>query len=204
VRAPFRIVGTGGQTILSVTESGTAAGKLEMKSTNGKSFTAGMTPEGIPFARWDATNGSVAIGAPPGKFFGVRVIPAGSDVSSVSLLTSNNIASVMVGRSGVPRLAMVDSDANLSIGILNSAGQYLSRLTSKPSGGGLEVANGTGQMVAILDSNPANNEGRASFYNASGTPLAKIGAAGDHGDVLLGGPNKTVAVWEMALTGMLR
>ena len=55
-----------------------------------------------------------------------------------------------------------------------------------------------------MDANPANNEGRAVFTNAGGQPLAKIGAAGEHGDVLLGGPNKAVAVWEMALTGMLR
>ena len=83
--------------------------------------------------------------------------------------------------------------------------KYLSNLTTHGnSGGDLELANASGQIVAFMDSNPNNNEGRAVFTSAGGEPLAKIGAAGPHGDVLLSGPNKTVPVWEMALTGMMR
>ena len=49
LRAPFRVVGTGGRTILSVTESAPGAGKLEMPGPGGKSFTAGVSAQGGAF-----------------------------------------------------------------------------------------------------------------------------------------------------------
>jgi hypothetical protein len=206
VRAPFRIVGARGQTLLSVTEGAPGSGKLEMKGAGGKSLTVGITDQGNAFGRWDAATGSAYIGAPPGKDFGVRLYAAGGNTTAVAMSESDHSAVVAVGLHGVEKLVMRTDNTVGRIGVLDNSGQkYLSNLTTHGSGGGdLEIANASGQVVAFMDANPADTEGRAVFTNAGGEPLAKIGAAGPHGDVLLGGPNKTVAVWEMALTGMMR
>ena len=206
VRAPFRIVGARGQTLLSVTEGAPGSGKLEMKGPGGKSFTVGITDQGDAFGRWDAATGSAYIGAPPGKDFGVRLYAAGGNTATVAMSESGQSAIVALGLHGTPKLVMRTDNASAIIGVLDDSGKkYLSNLTTHGnSGGDLELANASGQIVAFMDSNPNNNEGRAVFTSAGGEPLAKIGAAGPHGDVLLSGPNKTVAVWEMALTGMMR
>jgi hypothetical protein len=206
VRAPFRIVGARGQTLLSVTEGASGSGTLEMKGAGGKSFTVGITDQGDAFGRWNAATGSAFIGAPPGKDFGVRLYAAGGTTATVAMSENTQSAIVAVGLHGVPKLVMRADGTGGRIGVLDDAGQkYLSNLTTHGStGGDLELANASGQIVAFVDANPANNEGRAVFTSAGGEPLAKIGAAGPHGEVLLNGPNKTVAVWEMALTGMMR
>src|ERR1700722_1586044 len=72
VRAPFRIVGAKGQTLLSGAEGTPGSGKLEMKCAGGKSFTVGITDQGDAFGRWDAATGSAYIGAPPSKDLVVR------------------------------------------------------------------------------------------------------------------------------------
>jgi hypothetical protein len=206
VRAPFRIVGARGQTLLSVTEGAPGSGKLEMKGAGGKSFTVGITDQGDAFGRWDAATGSAYIGAPPSKDFGVRLYAAGGNTTTVAMSESAHSAIVALGLHGTAKVAMrADSTAG-RVGVLDDSGQkYLSDLTTHGnSGGDLELGSASGQIVAFMDANPNNNEGRAVFANAGGEPLAKIGAAGPHGDVLLGGPNKSVAVWEMALTGMMR
>jgi hypothetical protein len=206
VRAPFRIVGARGQTLLSVTEGAPGSGKLEMKGAGGKSFTVGITDQGDAFGRWDAATGSAYIGAPPGKDFGVRLYAAGGNTATVAMSESGQSAIVAIGLHGTAKVVMrADSTAG-RIGVLDDSGQkYLSNLTTHGnSGGDLELANASGQIVAFMDANPNNNEGRAAFANAGGEPLVRIGAAGPHGDVLLSGPNKTVPVWEMALTGMMR
>jgi hypothetical protein len=206
VRAPFRIVGARGQTLLSVTEGAPGSGKLEMKGPGGKSFTVGITDQGNAFGRWDAATGSAYIGAPSGKDFGVRLYAAGGNTTTVAMSESGQSAIVALGLHGTAKVVMrADSTAG-RVGVLDDSGQkYLSNLTTHGnSGGDLELANASGQIVAFMDANPNNNAGRAVFANAGGEPLAKIGAAGPHGDVLLGGPNKSVAVWEMALTGMMR
>jgi hypothetical protein len=207
VRAPFRIVGASGQTLLSVTEGAPGSGKLEMKSAGGKSFTAGITDQGDAFGSWNAATGKAYIGAPPGKDFGVRLYAAGGNTTKVAMSENNQSAIVAVGLNGTAKLVMRADSTGGRIGVLDDSGQkYLSNLTTHGSNGGgnLELANASGQVVAFMDANPNNSEGRAVFTNAGGEPLAKIGAAGPHGDVLLGGPNKSVAVWEMALTGMMR
>jgi hypothetical protein len=206
VRAPFRIVGARGQTLLSVTEGAPGSGKLEMKGAGGKSFTVGIRDQGDAFGRWDAAAGSAYIGAPPGKDFGVRLYAAGSNTTTVAMSESGQSAIIALGLHGTPKLLMRSDSTSARIGVLDDSGQkYLSNLTTHGSSGGdLEIANASGQVVAFMDANPNNNEGRAVFTNAGGEPLAKIGAAGPHGDVLLGGPNKSVAVWEMALTGMMK
>ncbi len=206
VRAPFRIVGARGQTLLSVTEGAPGSGKLEMKGVGGKSFTVGITDQGDAFGRWDAATGSAYIGAPPSKDFGVRLYAAGGNTATVAMSENTQSAIVAVGLHGTAKLVMRADSTGGRIGVLDDAGQkYLSNLTTHGTGGGdLELANASGQVVAFMDANPANSEGRAVFTNAGGEPLAKIGAAGPHGEVLLNGPNKTVAVWEMALTGMMR
>jgi hypothetical protein len=119
---------------------------------------------------------------------------------------SGQSAIVALGLRGTPKVLMRADNTAAIIGVLDDSGKkYLSNLTTHGnSGGDLELANASGQIVAFMDSNPNNNEGRAVFASAGGEPLAKIGAAGPHGDVLLSGPNKAVAVWEMALTGMMR
>jgi hypothetical protein len=206
VQAPFRIVGSGGQTLLSVTEAAPGSGTLEMKGAGGKAFTVGITAQGNAFARWDAATGTAYIGAPTGKDFGVRLYTAGGKSTAVALSETEHSAVVAVGLHGTEKLVMKTDNTVGRIGVLDDSGnKYLSDLTARASGGGdLEIANSSGQLVASMDANPANNEGRAVFTNAGGEPLAKIGAAGPHGEVLLAGPNKTVAVWEMALTGMMR
>lgn len=206
VRAPFRIVGAGGQTLLSVTEVAPGSGKLEMKGAGGKSFTAGITDKGDAFGRWDAATGSAFIGAVPGKYFGVRLYEPGTNTPTVAISENPQGGFVAVGRPGVEKLVMKADNTTARIGVLDDSGQkYLSNLTTHAGGGGdLEIANAAGQVVAFMDANPNNSEGRAVFTNAGGEPLAKIGVAGPHGEVLLSGTNKTVAVWEMALTGMMR
>jgi hypothetical protein len=206
VRAPFRIVGARGQTLLSVTEGAPGSGKLEMKGAGGKSFTVGITDQGDAFGRWDAATGSAYIGAPPSKDFGVRLYAAGGNTAMVGMSENTQSAIVAVGLHGTPKLVMRADSTGGRIGVLDDSGQkYLSNLTTHAnSGGDLELANASGQIVALMDANPSNNEGRAVFASAGGEPLAKIGAAGAHGEVMLNGPNKTVAVWEMALTGMMR
>jgi hypothetical protein len=206
VRAPFRIVGARGQTLLNVTEGAPGSGKLEMKGAGGKSFTVGITDQGDAFGRWDAATGSAYIGAPPSKDFGVRLYAAGGNTATVAMSENTQSAIVAVGLHGTPKLVMRADITGGRIGVLDDAGQkYLSNLTTHGnSGGDLELANASGQIVAFMDANPSNNQGRAVFANAGGEPLAKIGAAGPHGEVLLSGPNKAVAVWEMALTGMMR
>ena len=146
------------------------------------------------------------IGVPPGKTdFGIRLLAAGTNTSTAAMSENSQGALVAVGRAGVPKVEMVVSNGGTEIGILDDAGKlYTSALRDHGSrGGDLEIANGSGEVVATIDANPKNNEGRAVFTDSGGRPLAKIGAAGDHGDVLLGGPNKVVAVWEMGLTGMM-
>jgi hypothetical protein len=206
VRAPFQIVGAGGQTLLSVTEGAPGSGKLEMKGGSGKSFTVGITDKGDAFGRWDAATGSAYIGAPPGKDFGVRLYAAGGNTATVAMSESGQSAIIALGLHGIPKLLMRSDSTSARIGVLDDSGtKYLSNLTTHGSGGGdLELANASGQVVAFMDANPNNSEGRAVFTNAGGEPLAKIGASGPHGDVLLFGPNKSVPVWEMALTGMMR
>jgi hypothetical protein len=207
VKAPFRIVGAEGQTLLTVTEGAPGSGKLVMKGVNGKAFTVGIADQGDPYARLDASNGSAYIGSPAGKTFGVRLFARGTDTTVASMAEDGDHATIALGLHGTAKVAMtVGSDAS-SIGVLDDSGKrYLSNLTTHGvnGGGDLELANPSGQVVAFMDANPTNNEGRAAFTSAGGEPLAKIGGAGEHGDVLLGGSNKTVAVWEMALTGMLR
>jgi hypothetical protein len=206
VKAPFRIVGAGGQTLLSVTESAPGSGKLEMKGASGKAFTVGITDQGDAFGRWDASNGSAYIGSPAGKYFGVRLYAAGGTKTMVAMSESDHAAAVAIGLNGTTKVEMNVDSTGARVGVLDDAGQkYLSNLTAHGgSGGDLEIANGSGQIVAFMDANPTNSEGRAVFTNAGGQPLAKIGAAGPHGDVLLFGPDKSVPVWEMALTGMMR
>jgi hypothetical protein len=206
VKAPFRIVGAGGQTLLSVTEGAPGSGKLEMKGASGKAFTVGITDQGDAFGRWDASNGSAYVGSPSGKYFGVRLYAAGGNKTMVAMSESDHGATVAVGLNGASKVEMNVDNTGARVGVLDDSGQkYLSNLTTHGSNGGdLEIANGSGQIVALMDANPANSEGRAVFTNAGGEPLAKIGAAGPHGDVLLFGPDKSVPVWEMALTGMMR
>jgi hypothetical protein len=207
VKAPFRIVGADAQTLLTVTEGAPGSGKLVMKGVNGKAFTVGIAEHGDPYVRLDASDGSAYIGSPTGKNFGVRLFEPGTE-NTVGAMTETvgGGALVAVGIHGTSKVEMRVDNKGARVGILDNSGQkYVSNLTTHGNGGGdLELANPSGQVVAFMDANPVNNEGRAVFTSAGGEPLAKIGAAGDHGDVLLGGSNKSVAVWEMALTGMLR
>src|SRR5580698_943028 len=163
VRAPFRIVGARGQTLLSVTEGASGSGTLEMKGAGGKSFTVGITDQGDAFGRWNAATGSAFIGAPPGKDFGVRLYAAGGTTATVAMSENTQSAIVAVGLHGVPKLVMRADGTGGRIGVLDDAGQkYLSNLTTHGStGGDLELANASGQIVAFVDANPANNEGRA-------------------------------------------
>jgi hypothetical protein len=206
VKAPFRIVGAEGQTLLTVTESAPGSGKLVMKGVNGKAFTVGIAEHGDPYARLDASDGSAYIGSPAGKNFGVRLFAPGTENTVAAMTGTMGEALIALGLHGTAKVVMSVDSKGARVGILDNAGQkYVSNLTTHGNGGGdLELANPSGQVVAYMDANPTNNEGRAGFTSAGGEPLAKIGAAGEHGDVLLSGSNKTVAVWEMALTGMLR
>jgi hypothetical protein len=206
VRAPFRVVGAGGQTIFSVTEVSAGSGKLEMKGPGGKSFSAGLTDKGDAFGSWNGATGSAYIGAPPTKDFGVRISTAGGSNTVAAMTESSTSAFIGIGLHGVPKVAMEIDSKGSKLGVLNdTADKYLSNLTTHGSSGGdLELANSSGQIVAFMDANPNNNEGRAVFANAGGEALARIGAAGPHGDVVLSNPNKAIGVWEMALTGMLK
>ena len=81
--------------------------------------------------------------------------------------------------------------------------KFISSLTSYEAGGGaLQIANSSGQIVSLVDANPTNNQGRAVFTDAGGQPMAKIGAADSHGDVLLGGNGKGLDLWTHMLTGL--
>lgn len=95
----------------------------------------------------------------------------------------------------------VRPDGSGGVGVAGKNG-FIAQMTDNKSGGGeLQLSNSSGQIVSVIGANPANNEGHAVFTDAGGAPLVKIGAAGTHGDVLLGGPDKALAVWEMTLTG---
>ena len=175
VKAPFRIVGAAGQTLLSVTEGAPGSGKLEMKGASGKAFTVGITDQGDAYGRWDASNGSAYIGSPPGKYFGVRLYAAGGTKTMAAMSESDHAATIAVGLNGTTKVEMNVDNTGARVGVLDDSGQkYLSNLTTHGgSGGDLEVANGSGQIVAIIDSNPTNSEGRAVFTNAGGAAAGK-------------------------------
>ena len=145
---------------------------------------------GDPDVRLDASDGSAYIGSPTGKNSGVRLFEPGTE-NTVGAITETvgGGAVVAVGIHGISKVETRVDNKGARVGILDNSGQkYVSNLTTHGNGGGdLELANPSGQVVAFMDANPVNNEGCAVFTSAGGEPLAKIGAAGDHGDVLLGG-----------------
>jgi hypothetical protein len=79
---------------------------------------------------------------------------------------------IAVGLHGTPKLVMRPDSTGSRIGVLDDSGQkYLSNLTTHGnSGGDLELANASGQIVAFMDANPSDKEGRAVFANLSSRP----------------------------------
>jgi hypothetical protein len=181
--------------------------KLQMNGPGGgKSVVAGISDEDSdPFVRVNSAGGSGLIGAPSGNAFGFRIYGADGKTANAGMIEdAQGNSSITIARQGIPRVSMAVGTSSGIIGVLDKAGgKYASSLTSYDGdGGALKIANSSGQIVAMVDANPTNNQGRAVFTDTGGNPLAKIGAAGAHGDVLLGGPDKAIAVWEFMLTGM--
>ena len=188
---------------LSATENGA---KLQLNVPGGgKTFSAGISDsDGDAFARWNTANGAVLVGTPTGKDLGIRLYLADGKTPTVGITeNAQGDAQVAVAQGGVSRIAMQVHGKSAKLGVFDGSGKNFSALltTHEEGGGNLELANGSGQIVALMDANPTNSQGRAVFTDSGGTPLAKIGAAGSHGEVLLSGPNKALAVWEMMLTG---
>jgi hypothetical protein len=154
----------------------------------------------------DGSTGTAIIGAPSSKSFGLRLYPSGGTASPNAGIIEDgkDSVSIGVGQNG-KWLASIEKKAGTGIiGVLDGAGQkYLSAITNYEGGGGaLQISNSSGQIVSLVDANPTNNQGRAVFTDAGGEPMVKIGAAGSHGDVLLGGNGKGLDLWTHMLTGL--
>jgi hypothetical protein len=180
--APFKVLGKDGKPVLTVTEED-GGGALRL-------FGAGGT--------------SALIGSPHGQF-GIRLYPANaSRPAAAMIIDPQGIPTIGVASNGKWRATMQIVSDQGHIGVKGSQSDaYLAALTSYPGGGGaLQIALPSAQVVSLVDANPANNEGRAVFTNTGGQPLAKIGAAGSHGDVLIGGNGKAFELWGRMVAGL--
>lgn len=185
---------SGGHGLLEV-NSGSGSGRVEM----GVLATGG-------YVTVSSTGGERAfMGAPKGKEFGFRLYPGSADTAVAGMIEdSQGNATIGISKNDIWRVDMAVGGASGIVGVLDNSGKkYLSALTNYPGGGGsLQVANPSGQIVSLVDANPTNNEGRAVFTDNGGVPLAKIGAAGPHGDVQLFGQGKGVDLWIKGLIGL--
>lgn len=180
VMAPFHVVDEKGGLIFSV-----------------DSFEDGVVVRGKnnSFARMGPNNnGSM----------GFRLYAPGSALASAGMDLQTNFAGDMfVGAPGKAVAAMTVTGGVGDLAILDASGKRLSDLSMYPGGGGvLRLANPSGQNVSVIDANPANGEGRAIFADTGGSPLTKIGVAGNHGDVQIFGPGKGFDLWSHMITGL--
>jgi hypothetical protein len=90
-----------------------------------------------------------------------------------------------------PGFALAKADGSLSTGISTSG-----------ENAEMDFYNSSGKVAAVIGANPENGEGHAIFKDAGGTTLARIGAAGTHGDVILEGDGNRIPVWEFTLVGV--
>lgn len=195
---------TGTKEVGSFSSNSEGAKLLINSPGGGASFSAGISlNDSDAYARVNSKSGySTLIGAPGGKGMGVRLYDIDGKTATAGMLEDSNGPLVGVLSKGKQIASLAVLGGLGYVGVTGDDNKYLAALTSYPGGGGaLQIANPAGQIVSLVDSNPATNTGRAVFTNSGGQPLAKIGAAGVHGDVLLGGPDKALAVWEMMLTG---
>lgn len=167
-------------------------------------FAAGMSDDdSSAYAEIESATGSAYIGAE--KDFGVRIYGADGKTATAGMVEdAQGNASVQLAQKGVPRVSLAVGGASGIVGVLDGTGKkFLAALTNYPGGGGaLQVAAPSGQIVAQVDANPVNNLGRAVFTDGGGNPLAKIGAAGSHGDVLLSGNGKAFQLWAKMIAGL--
>ncbi len=180
VMAPFHVVDEKGQLIFSV-----------------DSFQDGVAVHG-------KDNSSARMGPNKTGAMGFRIYAPGSAVASAGTdLLPNGAGDMFVGTPGKALAVMTVAGGVGDLAILGTSGRSLSDLTIYPSGGGvLKLANASGQIVSMMDANPANSEGRAVFTDAGGSPLTKIGVAGNHGDVQIFGAGKGLDLWSHMLTGL--
>jgi hypothetical protein len=194
----------GSQVMVGNLTTTTNGATLTLQDSEGQSFESGIGgTDGNAFASVTSKKGVAFLGSPNGKDFGVRLYaPDGSTPTAGLVEDGGGNASMGIGK-GQYRVKLQSSDTVGTMGVLGNDGQtFVSALTNYAGGGGaLQVANGSGQIVSLVDSNPTTTEGRAVFTDSGGQPLAKIGVAGSHGEVLLFGGSKAVAVWEFMLTG---
>lgn len=138
-------------------------------------------------------------------FRGLRVYSQNQSFAQIGTHAETGYANVSVHLPGHDdsRVVMgMYKDGRPVIGILNDSGIATTEITEENGGGDVRFANSGGLVTALVGNNPKNDEGHANFYSAAGNPMAEIGAAGNHGDVLLGSAGgKEVWVWEMTLTG---
>ncbi len=181
--------------------------KLQINNPGGvESFTAGISEnDNDAFAQVKSKSGAIAtIGSPHGEF-GVRLYGTDGKTPTAGMVEDGQgNARIGISKNNIWRVNMGIGGASGIVGILDGTGKkYLSALTNYPGGGGsLQIANPSGQIVSLVDANPVNNEGRAVFTDNGGQPLAKIGAAGPHGDVQLFGVGKGLDLWIKGLTGL--
>jgi hypothetical protein len=130
---------------------------------------------------------------PDGSF--VQVGPGQSGYSGVR---------VYDGRTGSTARAFMGmlEDSRPGFALAKKDGSLSSAISSSGDNGEMDFFNSSGKLAAVIGANPENGEGHAKFMDPSGTPLALIGAAGTHGDVLLFGEGKRIPVWEFTLVGV--
>ncbi len=188
-----------GLLIQALGADGAGAAGIRVYSPNSGTPVAGMSAASGAGRLWaNSGQGSALIGAPAAGPFGVRVYGADAKTAVAGLVAdAQGNGSLSVNQGGKARISLGVRNGSGFVGVLDDAGQtYLAVLTNHSGGGGaVQLANPSGQIVAFMDANPTNNQGRAAFTDSGGQPLVRIGAAGSHGDVLIGGADKVFDLW---------
>ena len=150
----------------------------------------------------------VEAGTTNGTFRGLRAYAMNGSFAQLGNRDPSFYANVSVHapHDDKPKVAIgIRADNGLPVvSIIGSDGKATAEMTQNSSGGEMHFYNLSGQLTTIIGTNSGNGEGHAVFADANQNPLLIMGAAGDHGDVILGDGKKSIPIWEMALTGFLR
>jgi BMFP domain-containing protein YqiC len=134
------------------------------------------------------TAGGMKVYAPNGGY--VQVGPGVAGWSAVRVFSAPGNLQVMMG---------LETATLPGMSIMSTGGKDYVHISEAGDNGEVDLSNSSGQVVAIIGANPTNGEGHADFMDTAGVPLAVMGAAGDHGDVVLYGQGgKRIPVWEFA------
>jgi hypothetical protein len=171
-------------------ETGFGGPGLVLKTASGSgSFIATVSTDRGGYATaTSTTDDSFTVGASASGQMGARLYSGNGAVPIGGLVKEQDGTGMLYVGSGKGILAQVGVNAEGSgvIDVMRDDKQVLAYLVSNSNGGEIGVSNSSGQRVAILDTNPGTNGGRATFTDSGGTPAAKVGAMGaNQGDLCI-------------------